>query len=107
MGIAQDHTQLIKKWATGLGFDHCGIARAQLLDDDARRLESWLHKGMHGTMQYMENHFDKRIDPAKLVPGARSVITLLLNYSPLQQQNKASPKISKYAYGKDYHEVIR
>jgi epoxyqueuosine reductase len=65
-----------------LGFTYCGIARAEQLDDDARRLEQWLNKGMQGTMQYMENHFDLRIDPRKLVPGTQSVITLLLNYFP-------------------------
>ena len=77
------------------------------LDDDARRLEAWLHQGMNGTMSYMENHFDLRIDPSRLVPGARSVITLLLNYFPAVQQPSEAPQISKYAYGKDYHEVIR
>ena len=90
-----------------MGFDYCGIARAVKLDDDARRLEAWLTKGMHGKMQYMENHFDLRIDPTQLVPGAKSVITLLMNYYPEAQQAPASPKIAKYAYGKDYHEVIR
>ncbi len=90
-----------------LGFEHCGIAKAQRLDADAARLENWLAKGMHGSMQYMENHFDLRVDPAKLVPGAKSVITLLKNYFPSQEQNPDSPKISKYAFGKDYHEVIR
>ena len=89
-----------------MGFDHCGIAKVQVLNEDARRLEQWLHKGMHGNMQYMANHFDLRIDPAKLVPGARSVITLLLNYFPAQQRT-ANPQIAKYAYGNDYHEVIR
>ncbi|MEP6674539.1 MAG: tRNA epoxyqueuosine(34) reductase QueG [Ferruginibacter sp.] len=90
-----------------LGFDHCGIAKAVLLEDDARRLEQWLSQGMHGSMNYMENYFDLRINPSKLVPGAKSVITLLLNYFPAQQQNETAPKISKYAFGKDYHEVIR
>lgn len=90
-----------------MGFDYCGIAKAQRLDDDALRLEQWLNKGMHGTMQYMENHFDLRIDPTKLVPGAKSVITLLLNYFPEQHQIKNAPRIAKYAYGKDYHDVIR
>ena len=90
-----------------LGFDHCGIAKVQRLDDDAARLEKWLHKGMNGTMQYMENYFDMRIDPSLLVPGAKSVITLLKNYYPSQKQTTESPKISKYAFGKDYHEVIR
>lgn len=103
----QQHTAFIKKTATALGFSYCGIARSQKLDDDAARLEDWLRKGMHGTMQYMENYFDKRIDPGQLVPGARSVITLMINYFPSVQQNKAVPKISKYAYGNDYHDVIR
>jgi epoxyqueuosine reductase len=90
-----------------LGFDFCGIARAQQLDEDARRLEQWLNKGLHGNMQYMENYFDLRIDPTKLVPGAKSVITVLLNYFPQQTQQPGTPNISKYAYGKDYHEVIK
>ena len=101
------NTRFIKSRAQQLGFDYCGIARAAYLEDDARRLETWLQKGMHGTMQYMENHFDLRVDPAKLVPGAKSVITLLLNYFPTEKQNENAPKISKYAFGKDYHEVIR
>jgi epoxyqueuosine reductase len=103
----QKNTHFIKKTATALGFEHCGIAKAQRLDDDAARLENWLTKGMHGTMHYMENYFDMRIDPALLVPGAKSVITLLKNYYPSQQQDINAPKISKYAFGKDYHEVIR
>ncbi|HLG38576.1 MAG TPA: tRNA epoxyqueuosine(34) reductase QueG [Chitinophagaceae bacterium] len=93
--------------ASCLGFDYCGIAKAERLDDDAERLQRWLHKGMHGTMMYMENNFDLRVNPARLVPGAKSVITLLKNYFPARLQNESSPKISKYAYGKDYHEVIR
>ena len=101
------HTILVKQVADDLGFEYCGIARAVKLDDDARRLESWLNKGMHGSMTYMERYFDLRIDPMKLVPGARSVITLLLNYFPKTEQRNDAPKISKYAYGKDYHEVIR
>jgi epoxyqueuosine reductase len=100
-------TAFIKTTAHRLGFDHCGIAKAQPLEDDARRLEKWLSKGMHGVMQYMENHFDMRIDPSKLVPGAKSVITLMKNYYPDTEQRKDAPRISKYAYGKDYHEVIR
>ncbi|HMU11317.1 MAG TPA: tRNA epoxyqueuosine(34) reductase QueG [Ferruginibacter sp.] len=103
----QQQTYSVKAAARQLGFDFCGIAKAQRLDDDARRLESWLSKGFNGSMTYMANHFDLRTDPCKLVPGARSVITLLINYYPLQQQNKPAPKISKYAYGNDYHEVIR
>ena len=104
---SNNHTYLIKTWSRELGFDHCGIARAAFLDDDARRLEAWLHKGMNGSMAYMENHFDLRIDPSRLVPGARSVITLLLNYFPAIQQPSDAPQIAKYAYGEDYHAVIR
>lgn len=107
-------SQKIKQLSQRLGFDYCGIARAERLDDDARRLEAWLQKGMHGAMQYMEKHFDLRIDPAKLVPGARSVITVLKNYfpSPIHngypvEQPEGAPRISKYAYGTDYHDVIR
>jgi epoxyqueuosine reductase len=107
MNTLQKHTGIIKTLAANHGFDYCGIAKVQRLDDDARRLESWLHKGLHGSMQYMENHFDLRIDPSKLVPGAKSVITLLLNYFPGNQQSEDTPKISKYAFGNDYHEVIR
>ena len=107
MTFLQEHTAFIKKSTLSLGFDYCGIARAQKLDKDAFRLEQWLNKGMHGSMQYMENHFELRVDPAKLVPGAKSVITLLKNYYPSQQQKSNAPKISKYAFGKDYHEVIR
>ncbi|UEG49949.1 tRNA epoxyqueuosine(34) reductase QueG [Ferruginibacter lapsinanis] len=102
-----NNTTLVKQHASQLGFDFCGIAKAQLLSEDALRLESWLSKGMNGSMQYMANHFDLRIDPSKLVPGARSVITLLLNYFPDKQQNDNAPKIAKYAFGNDYHEVIR
>lgn len=101
------HTVFIKQTAAALGFDYCGIAKAAFLDEDARRLESWLNKGFHGEMQYMANHFDLRIDPAKLVPGAKSVITLMQNYYPQKLQNHTDAKVSKYAYGKDYHEVIR
>jgi epoxyqueuosine reductase len=103
----QKNTHFIKKTAAALGFEHCGIAKAQRLDEDATRLEKWLGKGMHGAMQYMENHFELRIDPGKLVPGAKSVITLLKNYYTTQEQSQDAPKISKYAFGKDYHEVIR
>ncbi len=93
--------------AARLGFDYCGIAKAQRLDDDALRLEQWLHEGMHGTMNYMEKHFELRVDPSRLVPGAKSVITLLKNYFPSRQQTDEAIKISKYAYGQDYHLVIR
>lgn len=107
MNLSAKYTAFIKAQAAELGFDHCGIARAVQLDDDARRLEKWLHKGMHGAMHYMENNFDKRIDPRKLVDNAQSVITLLLNYYPAEEQATDAPRISKYAYGQDYHEVIK
>ncbi|HNL66380.1 MAG TPA: tRNA epoxyqueuosine(34) reductase QueG [Ferruginibacter sp.] len=102
-----ERSYFVRSAANRLGFDHCGLARAQRLDEDARRLESWLNKGFQGSMHYMENHFDLRVDPGKLVPGARSVITLLLNYFPAEQQNDKAPQVSKYAYGQDYHDVIR
>src|SRR5579872_1368018 len=105
--LRAEHTYLIKRWARELGFDFCGIAKAERLDEDARRLESWLHGGLHGTMSYMEKHFDLRIDPTRLVPGARSVITLTLNYFPAGHQRQSAPRVARYAYGKDYHEVIR
>ena len=107
MSAIETHTHFIKSAAAALGFDYCGIAKAQKLDEDAARLENWLSTGKHGSMKYMENYFDLRVDPAKLVPGAKSVITLLLNYYPSEQQRKDVPQVSKYAYGKDYHEVIR
>ena len=102
----EKNTVLVKNAASLFGFDYCGVARAVPLDEDARRLESWLQKGLHGNMSYMENYFDLRINPAKLVPGARSVITLLKNYFPSETIQKEL-KISKYAYGKDYHTVIK
>ena len=104
---AEKHTALIRAEALRLGFDACGIAMAAPLDDDARRLERWLAKGYHGKMQYMENHFDLRTDPRRLVPGAKSVITLMLNYFPAEQKPGDTPGIAKYAWGKDYHPVIR
>jgi epoxyqueuosine reductase len=102
-----DYTSFVKSAAQSLGFDFCGIAKAARLEDDEKRLSSWLNKGFNGSMNYMANYFDLRVDPTKLVPGAKSVITLLLNYFPEQQQNPDAPQISKYAYGKDYHEVIK
>jgi len=105
--IGEKHTELIKNEAVRLGFQSCGIAHARPLDEDARRLEHWLHNGFHGSMQYMENHFDLRTDPSRLVPGAKSVITLLLNYFPAEKQSPEAPKIAKYAWGTDYHYVIR
>ena len=102
------HTQLIKQHAQRLGFMSCGISQAGFLEEEAPRLEAWLHKGHHGQMGYMERNFDKRLDPTKLVPDAKSVVSLLLNYYPDQtQQDPSAPKISKYAYGADYHHVIK
>src|SRR5210317_334819 len=101
------HSVWIKQEALRLGFDSCGIAKARFLEEDAPRLESWLRNNFHGQMHYMENHFDKRLDPSKLVPGAKSVISLLYNYFPEESQRETSYKISKYAYGEDYHHVIK
>ena len=85
MSSLEQNTTAVKKAAARHGFDYCGIAKAEMLDDDARRLEKWLQQGFHGGMKYMENYFDLRIDPTKLVPGARSVITVLKNYFPYCQ----------------------
>jgi len=105
--LSSQHTNWIRKWTRDLGFEYCGIAKATRLDEDARRLENWLRQGMQGTMHYMENYFDLRVDPTRLVPGARSVITLLMNYYPAREQPVDSPRVARYAYGNDYHEVIR
>ncbi|MHA7830917.1 MAG: tRNA epoxyqueuosine(34) reductase QueG [Flagellimonas sp.] len=104
---AQKNTELIKTEAKRLGFLSCGISKAEFLEEEAPRLERWLNQNMHGEMQYMENHFDKRLDPTKLVEDSKSVISLLLNYYPSKEQNPDSYKISKYAYGMDYHFVIK
>jgi len=101
------NTILIKTEAKRLGFLSCGISKAQFLEEEAPRLEKWLSQNMHGEMQYMENHFDKRLDPTLLVPGAKSVVSLLLNYYPKESQTEDTYKISKYAYGTDYHFVIK
>ncbi len=101
------NTDLVKQLATQLGFSYCGIAQATQLGDDAKKLEKWLKQNNHGTMQYMERNFDKRIDPRLLVPDAKSIITLMLNYYPKEQIENKEIKISKYAYGKDYHLVIK
>lgn len=132
MKSASNHTSLIKKESKRLGFDFCGISKAEFLKEEAPRLEKWLKENKHGKMQYMENYFDLRLDPGKLMPGAKSVISLLLNYFPAEPQvchserskesnstsskqflrsaqddNSHQLKISKYAYGKDYHFVIK
>ena len=85
----------------------CGISKAGFLEKEAPRLENWLNKNQHGQMSYMENNFDKRLNPTLLVDGAKSVVSLLLNYFPSELQNQESYKISKYAYGQDYHSVIK
>jgi epoxyqueuosine reductase len=102
-----EKSQFIKTLSAQAGFDFCGIAAARPLDDDARKLSNWLQQGKQGQMQYMEKHFDLRVNPYKLLPGAKSVICFLMNYFPDTDQENNIPKISKYAYGKDYHEVIR
>jgi len=102
------YSLLIKSEAKKLGFLFCGISKAEFLEEEAPRLEAWLKKGMHGEMGYMENHFDKRLDPRLLVDGAKSVISLGLNYfTDSVQSDPTGPKISMYAYGDDYHQVIK
>ncbi|MFD2822224.1 tRNA epoxyqueuosine(34) reductase QueG [Lacinutrix iliipiscaria] len=108
MNSKLQHTQQIKTEAKRLGFLSCGISKAEFLEEEAPRLEQWLNQNRHGEMQYMENHFDKRLDPTKLVADSKSVISLLLNYYPSEiQKDKTAPKLSKYAYGTDYHFVIK
>jgi epoxyqueuosine reductase len=108
MDKSPENTARIKEKALELGFLDCGIAKADYLEDDSERLRSWLEHGRHGDMQYMENHFDKRVDPGKLVEGARSVIILLQNYHTKEKQvDPGAPVISRYAYGKDYHKIVR
>jgi epoxyqueuosine reductase len=107
MNLKIQYSNLIKKEAKRLGFLSCGMSKAQFLEEEAPRLEKWLSNNMHGQMHYMENHFDKRLDPTKLVEDSKSVISLLLNYYPSEEQNSDSYKLSKYAYGNDYHFVIK
>ena len=107
MSPKAQHTAFIKSEARRLGFLSCGISQAGFLEAEAPRLEDWLNRNHHGQMAYMENHFDKRLNPTLLVEGAKSVVSLLLNYYPGESQNPESPKISKYAYGQDYHFVIK
>jgi len=107
MNLKNQYSSLIKEEAKRLGFLSCGISKAQFLEEEAPRLEKWLKNNMHGQMQYMENHFDKRLDPTKLVEDSKSVVSLLLNYFPSEEQNQDSFKLSKYAYGTDYHFVIK
>jgi epoxyqueuosine reductase len=107
MNKSHQYSALIKKESKRLGFDFCGISKVEFLSEEAPRLEKWLKEQRHGEMRYMENYFDKRLNPALLVDNAKSVISLLYNYYPEQTQNPDAPKISKYAYGEDYHDVIK
>lgn len=105
---AARYSKIIKAEAARLGFMQCGIAKAEFLEDEAPKLEKWLKNKHHGQMTYMENHFDKRLDPRLLVDDSKSVISLTLNYFPEERQtDPEAPKISKYAYGTDYHQVIK
>ena len=97
----------IQQKAYELGFSYIGFAKAESLDEEARRLETWLSKGYHGQMHYMENYFDLRTDPRKLVPGAKTVVTMMYNYFPEREQNEDAPQLARYAYGKDYHFVLK
>ncbi len=106
--LKAQNTQFIKSKALELGFSFCGISKAEFLEQEAPRLEDWLKRNFHGKMSYLENHFDKRLDPSLLVPGAKSVISLIFNYFPkgeLRQEDTF--KVAKYAYGEDYHLVVK
>lgn len=106
---SENLTQAVKNYALQLGFDACGFSKAEFLETEARRLEEWLVQERHGTMSWMENNFDKRVDPTKLVPGARSVISVIGSYyHPQHDHDKENiPKIAKYALGRDYHKVFK
>lgn len=102
------NTAIVKRLAREAGFSYCGVSKAGFLEEEAPRLEDWLNNKLHGTMEWMENHFDKRLDPRILVPGAKSVVSLMYNYFTTEKQNDTTaPKISKYALGEDYHKVIK
>lgn len=104
----KDRSALIKAKAEELGFLACGMARATFLEEEAPRLEQWLRAGRQGSMDYMANHFDMRLDPRRIVPGAKSVISLAYNYfTPVKQLDPEAPKLSTYAYGRDYHKVVK
>jgi epoxyqueuosine reductase len=106
--LSKKNSQLIKKKSKEFGFDFCGISKAHFLEEEAPKLETWLKKNYQGKMNWMENYFDMRLDPRLLVPGAKSVISLLMNYYPESFQNENSKyKVSKYAYGKDYHLILK
>lgn len=105
--LIKSRAEVVKQAANELGFDDCKIAKADFLSKEAKQLEQWLKLNHHGEMSYMANHFDLRTDPRNLVPGAKSVIVLSKNYFPAKTQNQDAFKLAKYAYGVDYHEVIR
>lgn len=108
MNNPDHHSRLIKSIASELGFSFCGIAKAGFLKDEASKLDEWLKRGYQGKMSYLENHFDMRLDPTKLVPGSKSVVSLIYNYFPEQDLTKDKDvKIAKYAYGQDYHFVVK
>ncbi len=107
MTTQETYSNLIKQEAARLGFESCGISKAEYLEEEAPKFEKWLKNGYHGKMKYMENYFDKRLNPTLLVEGSKSVISLSYNYYPKEQQNKESYKLSKYAYGQDYHHIIK
>jgi epoxyqueuosine reductase len=109
MTTAEKHAQVLKSTAKRLGFDFCGIAKAEFLESEAPRLEDWLNRNYQGKMAYLANHFDKRLDPTKLVDGAKTVVSLVYNYYPEKQlpHQPEDIKLAKYAYGADYHDVIK
>lgn len=109
MSPAEKHAKILKSTAKRLGFDFCGIAKAEFLESEAPRLEEWLNRNYQGKMAYLANHFDKRLDPTKLVEGAKTVVSLIYNYYPEKQLSHQPEdlKLAKYAYGQDYHDVIR
>lgn len=107
MNLQQTYSNLIKQEAYRLGFESCGISKADFLEEEASNLDSWLKKGYQGEMQYLENYFDKRLDPRLLVDNAKSVVSLSFNYFPKKQQQNNSYKLAKYAYGEDYHHIIK
>jgi len=109
INLQEKYSQIIKTQAKNLGFDFCGIAKAGFLEEEAPKLEAWLNQNYHGQMAYMANHFDKRLDPTKLVDGAKTVVSLVYNYYPKAElfQEKEDLKVAKYAYGQDYHHVIK
>ena len=109
MNLSEKHASILKSTAKRLGFDFCGIAKAEFLEAEAPRLEEWLNRNYQGQMGYLANHFEKRLDPTKLVDGAKTVVSLIYNYFPKEKlsEGKSDIKLAKYAYGADYHDVIR